>query len=62
VDESLNREQMRADMMAVLAEDRAAVRADLKDAYARAARQVFADIEDYQQRRFNINRDAFPAQ
>lgn len=62
VDESLNREQMRADMMAVLAEDKAAVRADLKDAYARAAQQMFADIEDYQQRRFNINRDAFPPQ
>jgi len=62
VDESLNREQMRADMMAVLAEDRAAVRAELKDAYARAAQQMFADIETYQQRRFNINRDAFPPQ
>ena len=60
VDESLNREQMKADMMAVLAEDQAAVRAQLKDAYAGAAQQMFADIEAYQQRRFNINRDAFP--
>ncbi|MBC53407.1 MAG: hypothetical protein CMQ34_06165 [Gammaproteobacteria bacterium] len=60
VDESLNRAQMRADMMAVLAEDEAAMRVALKDAYARAAQQMFADIETYQQRRFNINRDAFP--
>ena len=60
VDESLNREQMKADMIAVLAEDQAAVRRQLKDAYARAAQQMFADIEVYQQRRFNINRDAFP--
>lgn len=60
VDESLNREQMRADMMAVLAEDEAAIKASLKAAYAGAARQMFADLEAYQQRRFNINRDAFP--
>jgi len=62
VDESLNREQMRADMMAVLAEDEAAMKAALKDAYTGAAQQMFADIEAYQQRRFNINRDAFPPQ
>lgn len=62
VDESLNREQMRADMMAVLAEDEAAIKASLKTAYAGAARRMFADIETYQQRRFNINRDAFPPQ
>lgn len=62
VDESLNREQMRADMMAVLAEDEAAIKAALKEAYARAAQQMFADLENYQQRRFNINRDAFPPQ
>lgn len=62
VDESLNREQMRADMMAVLAEDEAAIKASLKMAYAGAARRMFADIETYQRRRFNINRDAFPPQ
>jgi len=60
VDESLNREQMRADMMAVLANDETAMKTALKDAYARAAQQVFADLEAMQQRRFNINRDAFP--
>ena len=60
VDESLNREQMRADMMAVLASDEAAMKTALKDAYASMARQVFADLEMIQQRRFNINRDAFP--
>lgn len=60
VDESLNRAQMRADMMAVLAEDQAVVRSQLKDAFALAAQQLSADIETYQQRRFNINRDAFP--
>lgn len=59
VDESLNREQMRADMMAVLADDEAAIKAALKDAYAGAAQQMFAELEAYQQRRFNINRDAF---
>ncbi|MEX2335066.1 MAG: hypothetical protein WD600_12465, partial [Pseudohongiella sp.] len=59
VDESLNRAQMRTDMMAVLAEDKAALKTALKEAYTSAAQQTFADIEAYQQRRFNINRDAF---
>jgi len=59
VDESLNREQMRADMMAVVGEDKAAVKAALKQAYADAAKRMFVDLEAYQQRRFNINRDAF---
>lgn len=59
-DEAMNREQMHADMLLVLEEDKEAVKSGLKRAYDTALAQAAADIQEYQDRRFNINRDAFP--
>lgn len=59
-DEAMNRDQMYADMLLVLEQDKEAVKAALKQAYDTALAQASADIQEYQDRRFNINRDAFP--
>jgi hypothetical protein len=57
IDQAMNREDMRQDMLAVLNEERVQLRQQLVDHYALALGQVADEIERYQDQRFNILRD-----
>jgi hypothetical protein len=57
IDQAMNREDMRQDMLAVLNEEREQLRQQLVDHYALALGQVADEIERYQDQRFNILRD-----
>lgn len=56
-DEVLNRERMRAEMLASLAADSEAAAAELAAFYQHALVQFYAELEANQQRQFNIRRD-----
>jgi hypothetical protein len=57
VDEALNRENMRQDMMAVLEEEKELRKAQIKENYALTLADLIIEVEQYQQQRFNILRD-----
>ena len=57
VDQAINREDMRQDMLAVLDEDRQRLESLLVQHYSSALMQLTADVEAYQQQRFSIIRD-----
>lgn len=57
VDDALNRERMREDMLAALAEEKAQWKQNLVGQYQAMMIQVVTDLRDYQQQRFNIPRD-----
>lgn len=57
IDQAMNREDMRQDMLAVLNDEREQLRQQLVDHYALALTQVADEIERYQDQRFNILRD-----
>lgn len=59
-DEALNREALRAELLAVLEADKAALRQALGARYAEAAAGVFGELEAYQAARFNVARMARP--
>ncbi len=59
IDEAINRQQMRGDMLAVLGEQKARLKAQLKEQYLQASIQAFDAVEKYQNQTFNIRRDAF---
>ncbi|MDQ2076879.1 hypothetical protein [Marinimicrobium sp. ABcell2] len=59
VDEAINRQQMREDMLTVLSEQKAALKAELKEQYSNAASLAFEAVEEYQSQTFNIRRDGF---
>ncbi|MFU8784198.1 hypothetical protein [Aliidiomarina sp.] len=56
-DELLNREQMRAEMLASLAEDQQQAAAELAEFYLFALNDFYRELEETQQRQFNIRRD-----
>jgi hypothetical protein len=57
IDQAMNREDMRQDMLAVLADERQQLRQQLTDHYAATLTRVAGEIERYQDQRFNILRD-----
>ena len=57
IDEALNREQMKAEMMSVLAADREELERALTEYYQQFAANIFVTVEDWQNERFNIYRD-----
>lgn len=56
-DEFLNREQMRAEMLASLDDDQQRAAAELAEFYLLALHDFYAELEATQQRQFNIRRD-----
>lgn len=56
-DEALNRESMKAEMMAALADEQAETVATLYAFYARILDQFYAELDEHQNRQFNILRD-----
>lgn len=58
IDEAINRQQMRKDMLAVLNEQKISLKAQLKEQYRHAGALAFNAAEDYQNQTFNIRRDA----
>jgi hypothetical protein len=56
-DEALNRDDMRADMLGVLSQEKDALNHDLVAAYLDASQAAFDEMEQYQAARFNIYRD-----
>ena len=60
IDEALNREEMRAEMLAALAAQRADLEAALRAQYLAAATDMFQAFADYQQQVFNPYRGVLP--
>jgi hypothetical protein len=57
IDDAMNRDQMRAEMLAVIEVEKGALKAALRSSYEELAVTVFQDIESYQAQRFNVYRD-----
>ena len=60
IDEALNREEMRAEMLAALAAQRAELEAALRAQHLEAAAGMFRAFEDYQRQVFNPYRGTLP--
>ncbi|NHA14192.1 hypothetical protein [Thioalkalivibrio sp. XN279] len=60
IDEALNREEMRAEMLAALAAQRAELETALRAQYLAAASDMFQSFADYQQQVFNPYRGVLP--
>lgn len=58
IDEALNRERMRDDLLAVLNEQKRELRAQLREGFHRRAGMAFEAMEQYQNQTFNVRRDA----
>ncbi|MCC5854918.1 MAG: hypothetical protein JJU10_04445 [Idiomarina sp.] len=56
-DDALNRERMRAEILATIEEDKEALIEEVSAQYARAAHLLFLEIDALEQERFNIRRD-----
>ncbi|WP_126768305.1 DUF805 domain-containing protein [Aliidiomarina iranensis] len=56
-DEAINRERMRAEMLLSLQSDQAEAIAELHEFYQLALNDFYAELEEAQQRQFNIRRD-----
>lgn len=58
IDEALNRQRMRDDLLNVLNEQKLELRAQLRQAFHRNAGLAFEAMEQYQNQMFNVRRDA----
>ncbi|RUO26916.1 hypothetical protein CWE09_09560 [Aliidiomarina minuta] len=58
VDEALNRERMKNELMELLEEQRQALELEIRAEYQQYVEFLFMQLEEFQQRRFNIYRDA----
>lgn len=58
VDEALNRERMKNELMQLLEEQQQALEQEIREQYQEYVELLFFQLEEFQQRRFNIYRDA----